>query len=152
VRPFFADTYALLAWLSGEPAYVRRFERATYTTGWLNLMECHFFQISKGIPEADAARRLAPMERFATHPDWTVLRRASTIRRRMIEQGRRCSYVDSIGYAAAQSAKVPFLAGDGAFRGLEGVEFLAAAVPTTGKPPTSRQNRAQNRRSPRPTS
>lgn len=121
---FFADSYAILAHLAGDPAYVARFKDATFRTSILNLFEAHYAQISRGVPDAEAVENLAPFEARAEAPDWSALREASLFRHELRSQGRRCSYIDAAGLVLARRSRLPFLTGDPAFEDVAGVEFL----------------------------
>lgn len=121
---FYADTYAIMALLNGDPTHIRRFRAREFRTSWLNLYEAYYSQLARGVPEAEAAARLAPLEAHAEHPDWLTLKLASRFRLELKKTGRSCSYVDAAGYLQARQAQVPFLTGDPVFKGLEGVEFL----------------------------
>jgi hypothetical protein len=46
----------------------------------------------------------------------------------MRSKGLACSYIDAAGYALARRSGLPFLTGDPAFEGVEGVEFLREAT------------------------
>lgn len=46
----------------------------------------------------------------------------------MRAKGLTCSYIDAAGYAHARRLGLPFLTGDPAFEGIEGVEFLREAT------------------------
>lgn len=121
---FFADSYALLAFLAGDPGYQKRFEGAGFRTSILNLLEVHYAQVSRGVPEPEAQGNLSPFELAAVTPDWPVLRQASIFRRDLRAEGLACSYIDAVGYAQARHLGLPFLTGDPAFEGIDGVEFL----------------------------
>jgi hypothetical protein len=127
LKPFFADTYALLAWYNGDPGFVGRFAGTTFRTGFLNLMECHFVNLKKGILAAESAAILRLAEPYAIAADWATLREAAATRHRLRSQGRNSSYVDAVGYVMAQREGLPFLTGDKAFKKLAGVEFLRAS-------------------------
>lgn len=121
---FFADSYAILAYLAGDRAYVARFRKGSFRTSVLNLLESHYAQVSRGVSDDEASANLAPFEACAQTPDWSVLREASLFRYGMRSKGLACSYIDAAGYAHARRQGLPFLTGDAAFEGIDGVEFL----------------------------
>ena len=49
---------------------------------------------------------------------------ASALRLELRRQGRNLSLVDALGYVLARRLGVPFLTGDRAFEGLDGVEYV----------------------------
>lgn len=124
MNDFYADTYAILAGLDGDPAYVSRLRSASFRTGWLNLYEAYYAQLARGVLPEEARWRLAPFEPAATNIAWSTLRAAAELRHRFLTEGRRCSYIDAAGYARARELGLPFLTGDPAFKGVAGVEFL----------------------------
>lgn len=125
---FFADSYAILAYLVGDGGYVARFKGASFKTSALNLLEAHYAQVSRGVSDDEAAANLAPFEASIERHDWTVLRQASVFRHDMRSKGLACSYIDAAGYALARRLGLPFLTGDPAFEGVDGVEFLREAT------------------------
>lgn len=127
MKPFFADTYAILAAIRGDPAYSRRFQQArSFRTGNWNLLEALYVQISQGVPRDVAAHRLAPFLGAVLREDWRLLQKAAKIRLDFRAKGSVISTVDAVGFALATDAKLPFLTGDPAFRHVPEAEFLAA--------------------------
>jgi len=127
VTEFFADTYAILAYLQGDPAYVKRFRGNRFRTGTWNLYEAYAAQRARGVPPTEAMENLAPFEAAMVEADVETLREAAEARLRLRAEGRRCSHIDAAGYVLAQRQGLPFLTGDGAFEGVEGVDFLPEA-------------------------
>jgi predicted nucleic acid-binding protein len=127
---FFADSYAILAYLQGDPGYVARFRGSLFHTSILNLYEVHYSLVSRGVQESEAMESLAPFETSASPPDWPVLRDASRLRAALKVEGRSCSYIDAAGLAMARKMGLPFLTGDAAFEGVDGVEFLREQAPS----------------------
>lgn len=130
---FFADTYAILAFLQGDPGYAKRFRGRQFRTGRWNLYEAYAAQRARGVPAAEAAENLAPFEGRVIPEDWETLRTAAETRMRLRAEGRRCSFVDAAGYALARREGLVFLTGDTGFQGVEHVEFLPQAGAPTRK-------------------
>ncbi len=119
----FADSYALVAVLEGNERYVRIFRRKDVVTSSLNLLEVY----------ATLLRRIDPVESrelasgilamiVPVPPEVAFI--AGEFRQSMRSHRKDCSYIDAWGYAAAGNLGVPFLTGDPAFRGVEGVQFV----------------------------
>ncbi len=125
MKPFFADSYAILAVMRGDAEYSRRFREASFfRTGNWNLLECYYAHVSQGIAPQAAADRLAPFLRAAVGDGWDVLRAAAEVRIRFRSLGRVISNVDAVGYALARRHGLQFLTGDPSFKGMPGVDFL----------------------------
>jgi predicted nucleic acid-binding protein len=124
VTEFFADTHAILAFLSGDEAAARRFRSSPFRTGLLNLLAAHYAQLAAEVAPEEAARNLAPFEPAALAPDPPLLREAARLLHDERRGGRRLSLVDAVGYAHARRLGVAFVTGEPVFRGLAGVEFL----------------------------
>lgn len=130
MKSFFADSYALLAWLKGDPEYGRLFREATtYVTNVLNLLEVEYTMLRREVHPEEVDKAVVPFETRALGVDRPLLRHAARVRARMRADGLRCSYIDAIGYAHAQERELPFLTGDRAFRRMPGVHFLQETEP-----------------------
>ena len=120
---YFADSYALVAYLEGNPRYVRIFQRKSLCTSALNVLELYgtlLRRLSKGEARASSIPFL-PLVRVGT-PE--VALEAAEFRQRMRVKKRDCSYIDAWGYAMAREIGVPFLTGDPSFKAVQDVEFV----------------------------
>lgn len=126
MRPFFADSYAILGALNRDPAFVARFRGARFRTSLLNLYEVFYVLLRRGMTEPELTTNLQPYEAVATAPGWSTLRAAARFRSSMLAKARHLSFIDAATYTQAREVGLPFLTGDPAFRGVDGVEFLAA--------------------------
>lgn len=118
---YFFDTYALVALFKGKESY-RGYGGPSIgiaTTG-LNLMEFAYVALRSGKPAGEVEKRFRELEEHC-HPIYSeLLLKVALFRTRH----PRMSYVDCIGYLMARELDVPFLTGDDAFQGMEGVEFV----------------------------
>jgi predicted nucleic acid-binding protein len=120
---YFADSYALVAYLEGNPRYSRIFSRRVLCTSALNLLELYATLLRR--IDAQEARSLSvPFLPLVIDVPAEVALNAAEFRQSMRSNKRDCSYIDAWGYAAAAELGVPFLTGDPSFKSLENVEFV----------------------------
>ena len=119
----FADSFALVAFLEGNPRYVRIFRRKKLVTSALNVLEVYATLLRRFNREEarEAAGAFLPVV-VEVPPE--VALTAAEFRRTMRASKRDCSYIDAWGFAAAKHEGVPFLTGDPAFKHVENVEFV----------------------------
>ena len=119
-RVFFADTYALIELLGGNPDYRQYLEHILITSKF-NLVELyyHFLQ-DYGKETAD--RYLDLYSRFIFPVTHSSIRRGMEFK--LKHRNEKLSYADCVGYALASELGVKFLTGDSKFRGKENVEFV----------------------------
>jgi len=120
---YFADSYALVAFLEGNPRYGRIFRRRRLATTALNVLEV-YGTLLRRIEEGEAKEVCSGLLPLTVAVPPEVALAAGDFRHHMRSLKRNCSYIDAWGYAAARQLKVPFLTGDPAFRGIESVEFV----------------------------
>ena len=119
----FADSFALVAYLEGNPRYLRIFEQRKIVTSALNVLEV-YATLLRRIDAAEAREIAMTLLTLALPLPSEVALSAAEFRHAMRRRKRDCSYVDAWGYAAAVHLGVRFLTGDTAFRGLQNVEFV----------------------------
>jgi predicted nucleic acid-binding protein len=141
---FFYDSYAVLAYVSGEKAYARYFDGGSSSDRQkqqpssgssssgsvggvltkLNLMEV-YFKAAK-LHGHEAANQI--IERFSKYLidfDIDDIAGSMKLREELMKKKRMgISYVDALGYYLAKKMRIPFLTGDSYFQGLEGVKFV----------------------------
>ncbi len=120
---FFYDSYAVLAYLSGNENYRLFFEENDGLLTKLNLMEIYYRTLE--VHGVKAASQVVKV--FAKYViDFGVADIESSMKRRLElkKKGRNISYADALGYFLALKNKVKFLTGDKWFEKLEGVEFV----------------------------
>ena len=120
---FLADSYALVAYLEGNPRYTKIFRRKTLATTALNVLEV-YATLLRRIDPKEAQDVCSGLLSLAVPVPAEVALAAGEFRHRMRSLKKDCSYIDAWGYAAAGRLGVPFLTGDPSFRGIEHVEFV----------------------------
>ena len=89
----------------------------------LNLMEI-YYAVLRGFGEEAAEKAYSATGKYAVEfEDEDVkigMRKRLELRRKSVN----LSYADALGYVVSLRLKVRFLTGDGAFKGLENVEFV----------------------------
>ncbi|NWG36448.1 PIN domain-containing protein [Nitrososphaera sp.] len=123
-RTFFYDSYAVLAYISGEKAYTRYFEeKSSGALTKLNLMEI-YFRVGK-LHGHEAARQIIDrFSRYLVDFDIDDIAGSMKLREDLMKKRKDISYVDALGYYLAKKMQIPFLTGDRHFKELEGVMFV----------------------------
>jgi predicted nucleic acid-binding protein len=119
----FADSFAFVAYLQGNPRYVRIFERKTLCTSALNILEL-YATLLRRLGRAEARASSVPFLSLVVSGAADVALVAGEFRQLMRARRRDCSYIDAWGYAMAQEIGIPFLTGDPSFKSVENVEFV----------------------------
>ena len=119
---YYADTYALVEILRGNPAY-RPYTRLV--TSEFNLLELAY-AVTRDYGEDVAIRVLEEVRRnvVIAYPDDEDYVKAAVFKLSQRRAGRNVSLVDALGYVLAKRLGIPFLTGDKAFKGLENVEYV----------------------------
>lgn len=120
---YFADSFALVAFLEGNPRYVRIFRHKKLVTSALNVLEV-YSTLLRRLSHEEARDSSIPFLSLTVEVPPEVAIDAAEFRHSMRISKHDCSYVDAWGYAAAGYLKVPFLTGDPTFRRVEHVEFV----------------------------
>ena len=121
---YYADTYALVEILKGNPAY-ERYASEELVTSEFNLLELAY-ALTRDYGREKAVEILRMVRAFitiiqASDEDYVE---ASTLRIKLRKQGRNLSLIDALGYVLARRLGIPFLTGDREFKGLDGVEYV----------------------------
>lgn len=120
---FFADTYAIVELLKGSPAY-RQYKTAVLVTTEFNL--CEFaYAVTRDYP--DTAEEICSQVRHSMRlfrPGEREYLRAAAMWRTYLQDGRKFSLIDCVGYSVAELLTIPFLTGDREFEDLPGVEYV----------------------------
>lgn len=120
---FFADTYALVEILKGNPNYEGYSERSLITT------EFNIFELAYAIYRDfgdDAMNRLVLVrdEIEIMHVRDEDYIEASKIRLLTKKESKNLSLIDSLGYGCAKRLGIKFLTGDHEFEYMEYVEYV----------------------------
>jgi predicted nucleic acid-binding protein len=118
---FFADSYALVEYFKDHPRYVQLIDENEIMTTLLNLMEMYYAALLEyGVERAE--------EYFSSTKHLMVDFSEQDVKEacsfRFAQRGKNISYVDALGYMIAKNKKAKFLTGDGAFKGMENVEWV----------------------------
>ncbi|MFH1391915.1 MAG: PIN domain-containing protein [Candidatus Diapherotrites archaeon] len=118
---FFADTYAIIDFLKGNPRYKKYFVQHDFITTKLNLLELYYSALSEESQElADEYYNSFLSKTIEIEDD--DFKKAAKFKFKHKKQN--ISYVDAIGYQIANSRKIKFLTGDKEFRKMSNVEFV----------------------------
>lgn len=120
----FYDSYAVLAYISGEKAFAKYFDgQSSGVLTKLNLMEI-YFRTAK-LHGHEAAREVIDrFSRYLIDFDVDDIAGSMKLREELMKKRMSISYVDALGYYLAKKMRIPFLTGDGQFADLPGVKFL----------------------------
>ena len=121
---YYADTYALVEILRGNPAY-ERYAGEELVTSEFNLLELAY-ALTRDYGGGKALEGLRGVRAFVTivqagDGDYVE---AARLRMELRRAGRNISLIDALGYVLAKRLGIPFLTGDREFEGLEGVEYV----------------------------
>ncbi len=121
---YYADTYALVEILRGNPAYEKYAGRELVTSEF-NLLELAY-ALTRDYGEEKAVEILKMVRAFIiiikpTDKDYAE---ASTLRIELKKQGKNLSLIDALGYTLAKRLKTPFLTGDRELKELDNVEYV----------------------------
>ena len=120
---YFYDTYAILAYLSGNKNYRRYFEEEKGVLTVLNLMET-YYALLREYGEDAAEEAYTAFSRFKVEIEDEDVKEAMKFRLKLAKEGRNLSYTDAIGYRIALKRGIKFLTGDRNFKNLENVEWV----------------------------
>lgn len=118
---YFADSYAMLAYLEGNKLLAPYFEDEGIVTSSFNIAELYYhLLLKKGEKLAD--EWTVPFLAISANPESLTIKRAMQFR--LKERKRGLSYADCIGYQIAKERGLLFLTGDKEFRDMPNVEFV----------------------------
>ncbi|MFA4855847.1 MAG: PIN domain-containing protein [archaeon] len=118
---FFADSYALIDFVKGAPAYKKYFVEHEIITTKLNLLELYYSAMAES-GEEKAEEYFNLFLAKTTEISDETLKKAAKFR--FENKKRGISYIDAIGYQISLERKIKFLTGDKEFKGLPNVEFV----------------------------
>jgi len=120
IRIFFADTYALIELLRGNPNY-RPYLDSMLVISKFNLVELYYHLLcDKG--KAIADKELKVYSRLEIPITYNAVKNGMEFKLKYKKE--KLSYVDCIGYALALELGVKFLTGDEKFENKDNVEFV----------------------------
>ena len=121
---YYADTYALVEVLRGNPAY-KRYASEELVTSEFNLLELAY-ALTRDYGKEKAVNILRMVRAFATiiKPIDEDYAEASSLRIELKKQSKNLSLIDALGYVLAKRLKIPFLTGDREFEELDNVEYV----------------------------
>ena len=121
---YFADTYALVEILKGNPNYEKYSLARLYTTEF-NLLELSYALVRDfGTEKAEVILEIVKSSVDIVSPETRHYVLASEMRIGERKNGKKLSLIDCLGYVLAKSLGVKFLTGDREFKGMDNVEFV----------------------------
>ncbi|MGI0102743.1 MAG: hypothetical protein ACREA7_09140 [Nitrosotalea sp.] len=120
---FFYDSYAVLAFTSGNLAYKTYFEDHDGVLTNLNLLEIFYRSLEQFGPTA-ASEILETFSKYLIDFGLEDIEGAMKMRLQLKRKGHDVSYADAVGYFISRKTGIKFLTGDSTFQGLRGVEYL----------------------------
>ncbi|HEV2227226.1 MAG TPA: hypothetical protein VGR56_10540 [Nitrososphaerales archaeon] len=121
---FFYDSYAVLAFTSGNKAYKDYFEKNDGVLTKLNLLEI-FYRSLEQFDFKAASDILDTFSKYLVDFGLEDIAGSMKTRLELKRDGRNVSYADAIGYFLSRKMGIKFLTGDKTFHGLGGVEYVA---------------------------
>ena len=120
---YFYDSYAVLAYLSGNPRYTPYFEECDGFLTKLNLLEICYRTLQ--VHGAQAASRVTrTFSKYLVDFDVSDIEGGMKLRLTLKKEGSDISYADALGFYMATKHGVKFLTGDKWFEGRKNVEFV----------------------------
>jgi predicted nucleic acid-binding protein len=117
---YFADTYALIEIIEGNPNY-KRFLKDELITSVFNLYELYYRILSKS-NEQIAKKYFYYFKNNVSILNDELIFQASEIKLKY--KKKRLSYTDCIGYVTSNTLRIKFLTGDKEFEDIPNVEFI----------------------------
>ena len=121
----FYDSYAILAFLSGDEKYKKVFEEHIGLTSYLQLMEVYYC-VLKNHSKMQADLVLKRFSELLIEPELKDI--ALAMHFRYENKKKKFSYTDALGFTMAQGLGVPFVTGDKSFKDFENVLFIKETV------------------------
>lgn len=120
IRVFFADTYALIELLKGNPSY-KPYLDCMLVISKFNLIELYYHLL------CDKDKKIADKEmkvysKLEIPITYNAIKNGMEFK--LKHKKEKLSYVDCIGYALALELGIKFLTGDQKFRDKDNVEFV----------------------------
>jgi len=121
---YYADTYALVEILRGNPAY-EKYASGELVASEFNLLELAY-ALTRDYGKEKAVEILKIVRAFITivKPTDKDYAEASALRIELKKQSKNLSLIDALGYTIAKRLRIPFLTGDREFKKLDNVEYV----------------------------
>jgi len=121
---YYADTYALVEILRGNPAYEKYSEEELITSEF-NLLELAYALVRDyGVDRALVILRMVRASVDIVTPTNEDYVEAAALCIKLRREKRSLSIIDALGYALARKHRALFLTGDKEFKDLEEVEYV----------------------------
>lgn len=120
---FFYDSYAVIAYTSGNAAYKKYFEEHEGMLTSLNLLEI-FYRTLEQFGTKAATEILETFSKYMMDFGLEDIKGAMKLRLELKRKGHDISYADAVGYFISRKTGIKFLTGDSMFQGLRGVEYV----------------------------
>lgn len=120
---FFYDSYAVLAFTSGNQAYREYFEKDDGVLTKLNLLEI-FYRSLEQFGFKAASDILGTFSKYLVDFGLEDIAGSMKTRVGLRRGGRDVSYADALGFFLSRKMGIKFLTGDKTFQGLSGVEYV----------------------------
>lgn len=121
---YFFDTYAIIE-IAKDSAPYREYQREKFTTTIMNLFEVYYILSEQGAKDLGSLCLDEFLEDSVKEIPKHIIMEAMDFRlHRKDAKGKRFSYIDAIGYTYALESGIPYLTGDGGFKGFPNVEFV----------------------------
>ena len=119
---FVFDTYALIELIEGNPAYVKYASAKMILNEFIFAEFCYvgIKRYRDYLAEAEQKSRAVVGSISAVSPEGIM----EAMKFRFSNRKKEMSTTDCVSYIQAQKLGIPFLTGDGAFKGMPGVEFV----------------------------
>jgi predicted nucleic acid-binding protein len=119
----FYDSYAVLAYISGEEHFAKYFDKSSGALTKLNLMEI-YFRTAKLHGHKSARQIIDRFSRYLIDFDTEDIAGSMKLREELMKKGMDISYADALGYFLSKKHKIRFLTGDLHFEKLDNVEYV----------------------------
>lgn len=120
---YFYDSYAILAFTSGRPAYREYFEEEDGVLTKLNLLEVFYRSLEQYDFKA-ASDILESFSKYLIDFESDDIAGSMKLKLELKRKGHNLSYADALGYFLSRKMDIKFLTGDRTFKGLSGVEYM----------------------------
>ena len=118
---YFYDTYAIIEYIKGNPAFKKYFKEPIGITTKLNLIELYYILIDDQELANDVFDSFSTV---SVDIDENQIKNAMKLRKKLKMKGLNISYADAVGYSLALEMGVKFLTGDREFKKLGNVEYV----------------------------
>lgn len=117
---FFADTYAIIEIIKGNPNYKKYLDKQLWTSKF-NITEL-YYSFLKDYGEKIADEYTTAYSKIIIPITYSSIKEGMKFK--LKNKSEKLSYVDCVGYALSKELEVKFLTGDSKFENKENVEFV----------------------------